>query len=46
MKTPWFYGYSKLLKIQKAIHQSNKKKKYVFVVIINDCFIEIVLFNY
>lgn len=26
MKTPWFYGYSKLLKIQKAIHHSNKKK--------------------
>nr|BBD21611.1 Group II intron, maturase [Rhipidosiphon lewmanomontiae] len=25
MKRPWFYGYSKLLKIQKAIHQSKKK---------------------
>ena len=29
MKTPWFYGYCKLLKIQKAIRQSNEKKRSI-----------------
>ena len=30
MKTPWFYGYCKLLKIQKAIRQLNEKKSIRF----------------